>query len=66
MVDSVGERTIDRYLASGFATVRGMSSHFAATICAYLVQRQTDLGISGGIEPAIPITPAATAPWRRR
>jgi len=49
MVDSVGERTIDRYLASGFATVRGMSSHFAATICAYLVHRQTELGISGGI-----------------
>jgi predicted O-methyltransferase YrrM len=49
MGNGVGEQTIDRYLASGFATVRGMSSHFAATICAHLVQRQAALGIAGGI-----------------
>ncbi len=41
--------SIDRYLESGFATVRGMSSHFAATICAHLVQRQTALDIRGSI-----------------
>jgi len=38
---------VDRYLADGFDDVRGMSSRFATAICAYLLARQTRLGITG-------------------
>jgi hypothetical protein len=44
-----GNPTVDRYIAEGYTTVRGMSSAFAATICGYLIRRQTELGIKGHI-----------------
>ncbi len=37
----------DRYISEGYETVRGMSSRFAASVCAYLLRRQTALGITG-------------------
>ena len=40
---------VDRYLADGFDGVRGMSSRFATAICAYLLARQTKLGIAGHV-----------------
>jgi predicted O-methyltransferase YrrM len=42
-----GHPAIDRYLADGYARVRGMSSRFAAAICGHLVRRQSALGIAG-------------------
>lgn len=49
MKSGIGDPAVDRYLESDFATIPGMSSHFAATICAHLLQRQAALGVSGGI-----------------
>jgi predicted O-methyltransferase YrrM len=42
-----GHAAIDRYLANGYATVKGMSSRFAAAICGHVIRRQSELGISG-------------------
>src|SRR5215207_5979936 len=42
-----GNPAVDRYIAEGYETVRGMSSRFAATICAHIIRRQTELGIAG-------------------
>jgi predicted O-methyltransferase YrrM len=44
-----GNPAVDRYIAEGYETVRGMSSRFAATICGHVIRRQTELGISGHI-----------------
>jgi hypothetical protein len=44
-----GNPAVDRYIAEGYETVRGMSSAFAATICGHVIRRQTELGISGHI-----------------
>src|SRR5215470_6828607 len=44
-----GNPTVDRYIAEGYDTVRGMSSRFAATICGHMIRRQTELGIAGHI-----------------
>ncbi len=44
-----GNATVDRYIAEGYDTVRGMSSRFAATICGHVIRRQTELGIKGHI-----------------
>src|SRR5215831_10551926 len=44
-----GNPAVDRYIAEGYETVRGMSSRFAATICGHLIRRQTELGIEGHI-----------------
>jgi hypothetical protein len=44
-----GHPAVDRYLADGFERVRGMSSRFAAAICAHVVRRQTALGVAGPI-----------------
>lgn len=44
-----GNPVVDRYIAEGYTTVRGMSSAFAATICGYLIRRQSELGIKGHI-----------------
>jgi hypothetical protein len=44
-----GNAAVDRYIAQGYETVRGMSSAFAATICGHVIRRQTALGISGHI-----------------
>ena len=38
---------LDRYLADGYETVRGMSSRFAATICSHLLLHQSAIGIGG-------------------
>src|SRR5688500_16177522 len=40
---------VDKYLAQRFLRVRGMSSRFATAICAYLLARQTTLGITGHV-----------------
>ena len=42
-----GNPTVDRYIADGYETVRGMSSRFAATISAHVLRRQSELGIAG-------------------
>src|SRR6478609_3613355 len=44
-----GNREVDRYIAEGYTTVRGMSSAFAATICGHVIRRQSELGIKGHI-----------------
>ena len=44
-----GNREVDRYIAEGYDTVRGMSSRFAATICGHIIRRQSELGITGHI-----------------
>lgn len=44
-----GIAALDHYLDTGFATVPGMSSRFAATICGHVLRRQTELGIEGGM-----------------
>ena len=44
-----GNPAVDRYIAEGYATVRGMSSRFAATICGHVIRRQSELGIAGHI-----------------
>ena len=44
-----GNPAVDRYIAEGYETVRGMSSEFAATICGHIIRRQTELGIKGHI-----------------
>src|SRR3954468_14456213 len=49
MAFSSGNPAVDRYIAEGYETVRGMSSRFAATICGHLIRRQTELGITGHI-----------------
>ncbi|MBY0611804.1 MAG: class I SAM-dependent methyltransferase [Beijerinckiaceae bacterium] len=43
-----GLPAVDRYLDHGFHDVRGMSSRFAAAICARLLAIQSEAGISGG------------------
>lgn len=43
-----GLPTVDRYLDDGFHDVRGMSSRFAAAICARLLAIQSEAGITGG------------------
>ncbi|GEP08529.1 class I SAM-dependent methyltransferase [Methylobacterium gnaphalii] len=42
-----GNPVVDRYIAEDYESVRGMSSRFAATICAHVIRRQSDLGIEG-------------------
>jgi len=49
MAFSSGNPAVDRYIAEGYETVRGMSSAFAATICGHIIRRQTELGIRGHI-----------------
>ena len=44
-----GNPVVDRYIAEGYNTVRGMSSAFAATICGHMIRRQSELGIKGHI-----------------
>src|ERR1043165_5562558 len=47
MAFSSGNPVVDRYIADGYETVRGMSSRFAATICGHIIRRQSELGIAG-------------------
>ena len=49
MTFSSGNPAVDRYIAEGYETVRGMSSAFAATICSHIIRRQTEVGIKGHI-----------------
>jgi len=49
MAFSSGNPAVDRYIAQGYQTVRGMSSAFAATICGHIIRRQSELGITGHI-----------------
>jgi hypothetical protein len=44
-----GNPAVDRYIAEGYDSVRGMSSAFAATICGHVIRRQSELGITGHI-----------------
>jgi predicted O-methyltransferase YrrM len=44
-----GIPAVDRYLDSGYATVPGMSSRFAAAICGGLLRIQRELGVSGPV-----------------
>lgn len=49
MTFSSGNPAVDRYIAEGYDSVRGMSSAFAATICGHIIRRQSELGIQGHI-----------------
>ena len=50
MIDiASGHPIVDRYLAESYEQVRGMSSRFAAAICAHLVRRQSQLGVGGAL-----------------
>jgi Methyltransferase domain len=42
-----GNASVDHYIEKGYDGVRGMSSRFAASICADILQRQTAVGIHG-------------------
>ena len=44
-----GVAAVDRYLETGYATVPGMSSRFAAAICCGLLRKQTEMGVAGPI-----------------
>lgn len=44
-----GIPAVDRYLAIGYADVRGFSSRFSATICGHLLRRQSEVGVQGSI-----------------
>lgn len=44
-----GITAVDRYLDTGYATVPGMSSRFAAAICCGLLRMQGELGVRGPV-----------------
>lgn len=44
-----GHPAVDAYLDAGFESVRGMSSRFAAAICAWCLTHQEKLGIAGDV-----------------
>jgi hypothetical protein len=44
-----GIAAVDRYLDAGYETVPGMSSRFAAAVCAGLLRIQTEMGVSGPV-----------------
>lgn len=44
-----GIPAVDRYLEAGYETVPGMSSRFAAAICAGLLRIQGELGVTGPV-----------------
>ncbi|PZR96818.1 MAG: hypothetical protein DI537_00465 [Stutzerimonas stutzeri] len=44
-----GHAAVEAYLAEGYSSVVGMSSRFAAAICARLLRLQTEEGVSGPI-----------------
>lgn len=46
---SSGIAAVDRYLDTGYATVVGMSSRFAAAVSCGLMRIQTDLGVKGPV-----------------
>lgn len=44
-----GVAAVDRYLDAGYDSVPGMSSRFAAAVCAGLLNIQSDMGVSGPV-----------------
>ena len=46
---TAGHAAVDRYLETGYASVVGMSSRFAAAVTARLMRIQTELGIIGPV-----------------
>jgi predicted O-methyltransferase YrrM len=44
-----GIAAVDRYLEEGYETVPGMSSRFAAAICAGLMRMQSEMGVTGPV-----------------
>jgi hypothetical protein len=44
-----GIPAVDRYLETGYSTVPGMSSRFAAAICCGLMRIQSELGVTGPV-----------------
>jgi Methyltransferase domain len=44
-----GIAAVDQYLDTGYETVPGMSSRFAAAVCAGLLRIQTEMGVSGPV-----------------
>ncbi|HWE21425.1 MAG TPA: class I SAM-dependent methyltransferase [Hyphomicrobiaceae bacterium] len=44
-----GIAAVDRYLDAGYETVPGMSSRFAAAVCAGLMRIQSELGVTGDV-----------------
>jgi predicted O-methyltransferase YrrM len=46
---SSGITAVDRYLESGYASVPGMSSRFAAAVCCGLMRIQTEMGVAGAV-----------------
>ena len=48
-IPSPGHPAVEAYLAKGYDSVVGMSSRFAAAICARLLRLQTEQGIKGPI-----------------
>jgi predicted O-methyltransferase YrrM len=44
-----GNPKLDAYLATGYTSVRGMSSAFAASISGHMIRRQSEMGIKGHI-----------------
>ena len=44
-----GVPAVDRYLEEGYDTVPGMSSRFAAAVCAGLLRLQNELGVRGPV-----------------
>ena len=44
-----GIPAVDRYLDTGYATVPGMSSRFAAAICCGLLRIQSEFGVTGPV-----------------
>jgi predicted O-methyltransferase YrrM len=49
-----GIAAVDRYLETGYASVPGMSSRFAAAVCCGLMRMQAQMGVAG---PAVEIGP---------
>ena len=52
-IPSPGHPAVEAYLADGYDRVVGMSSRFAAAICARLLRLQTEEGVSGPIAEGI-------------
>lgn len=48
-IPATGSDTVEAYLATGYDTVVGMSSRFAAAICARLLRLQSEAGVAGPI-----------------
>jgi Methyltransferase domain len=44
-----GIPAVDRYLGTGYETVPGMSSRFAAAVCGGLMRIQSEMGVTGSV-----------------